>query len=691
MQNTTKINDNTKKTNSYKTFESEPRINVVSKECMEERISKIFKILWETLSKSFGPYGAPTIISKYPFRHVTKDGFTIMKNLMFDLSDGPIDQDIANMASDICGRLNYTVGDGTTSAIIATYSIYNSYKNNFKIDDSVMPRDIMKRYKKIMNNIIDNLQQKAIPVRKDNMDDLYDDIYRIVNVSSNGDEEITELISSMYKELGSPSITCSLSPDGVTRKNIVDGYKANVKLADKKYINTDDNSLSLSECDVLVFTTKITEDIYRNILKPVNEHSRMRGRKLLVCGVQYDEIAIRTVIQNDLNKEFAETGSMNMVLCGMRSFSKHDRVCINDFATLMGTTIIDSSRIHYIQNKMSTGSNIMELLNMDNRKIDGIKALYFKRVKDTNEMIKFISTKDSPELPEGSVSYGSSLDMDEDYINIGYTRECKIGLDSSVFMDLVYNEKDYEVLVSDAKEEMEATIDKYAKLGTFNIEVNQAQERYYNLNLKMGLIEVGADSELSQTMIKDTVDDAIKAAASAYRHGIVRGCNLDLIKTIEEYRDTNDLDTIDEMLVDILLIGFKDVFKTVLRNAYGNKRIYSINKGLSIQSDSIRDYLISSYNGNLNIPFNMLGDDFLTSVLNETKVYRDDNGEEYVLLTDIIQNMSLISNKTFDISKAEFNDTIVNSMQTDREILIATVDLISILIMGNQYVIAQYS
>ena len=48
-------------------------------------------------------------------------------------------------------------------------------------------------------------------------------------------------------------------------------------------------------------------------------------------------------------------------------------------------------------------------------------------------------------------------------------------------------------------------------MGTFNIEVSQAQERLYALRLKMGVIEVGADSELSQKLIKDAVDDAIKA------------------------------------------------------------------------------------------------------------------------------------------------------------------------------------
>ena len=107
-------------------FKKNPAVNVISKEEFEERISKVFHLLWKTLSKSFGPYGAPTLIYNYPYSHVTKDGYTIMKNLSMDASETLVDQAIADMAADICGRLNYTVGDGTTSAVIATNSIYNN-------------------------------------------------------------------------------------------------------------------------------------------------------------------------------------------------------------------------------------------------------------------------------------------------------------------------------------------------------------------------------------------------------------------------------------------------------------------------------------------------------------------------------------------------------------------------------------
>ena len=96
--------------NDGRLFKKEPAINVISKEEFEERVEKVFHLLWKTLAKSFGPYGAPTLIYNYPWSHVTKDGYTIFKNLSMDASETKVDQAIADMAGDICGRLNYSVG-----------------------------------------------------------------------------------------------------------------------------------------------------------------------------------------------------------------------------------------------------------------------------------------------------------------------------------------------------------------------------------------------------------------------------------------------------------------------------------------------------------------------------------------------------------------------------------------------------
>ena len=180
-----------------------------------------------------------------------------------DASEQLVDQAIANMASDICGRLNYSVGDGTTSAVIATNSIYQNYlKHKEELQKKfIMPRDIIQIYNNIKNRIINNLHKYVKSINSNNPEELYDNIYKIVYISSNGDQLISSYIADMYKELQFPGITCELAPDGITKKRIISGYQFDLVLNDKLYINSDDNTMNISNADIIFFSVKITKEI----------------------------------------------------------------------------------------------------------------------------------------------------------------------------------------------------------------------------------------------------------------------------------------------------------------------------------------------------------------------------------------------------------------------------------------------
>ena len=73
------------------------------------------------------------------------------------------------------------------------------------------------------------------------------------------------------------------------------------------------------------------------------------------------------------------------------------------------------------------------------------------------------------------------------------------------------------------------------------------------------------------------------------------------------------------------------------------------------------------------------------------------NGDLYKFIDDaesiwsIICSSCLSKNKVFDLNTFEFNDDIINSTKTDIEILTATVDLLKLLLAGNQAIIANYN
>lgn len=660
-------------------FKSEPRVNVISKESYETRVEKVFKLLWSTLSKSFGPYGAPTLIYNYPYSHVTKDGFTIMKNLSMDASEQLVDQAIANMASDVCGRLNYAVGDGTTSAVIATYSIYNNYlKYKKELDvNMVMPRDIIYSIKNLKNDIIAELDKCRQSIRSENPDELYNNIYNVVYISSNGDEEISNYIASLYKELKFPGISCELATDGITKKRLINGFKLDLVLNDKLYINSDNDSMIESNCDIVILNVRITKEVYDKILKPLNEQSRIRGRKLIVCASTYDETALMQTIRRDLTNEYQKTKDINMVLTTYRSVSEYLRLTINDFATLCNTIIIDRSIKNDIIEKLDSGKSILEVFNFDER--DNIPNLTCL-AQSKEGAVKCTNT----DIIEGR--FNKIFELDEDAVRVGFAGNVNIGMKNSTFSDFYYNQNSYDAILKDAEITMRETEEKYKKLGTFNLVVNQAQQRYYALKLKMGVIEVGGDSELSQKLFKDSVDDAIKAAASAYDHGIILGCNVLLINSItailnvaeELYKTVPSRKLMTEIIVlKILRDGFIDVYKTVLSNAFPNSTLYFKTK------DDVKEKLLEIFHENI------LPDDFDECA--DVIIANAKKRCNYTNLTvhDIIIETSMFMNLVFDVTTKRFTNKVINSTQTDEEIVTATVDLISILMTGNQMIVTQ--
>lgn len=658
---------------------SEPQINVISKEEFEKRVEKVFHLLWKTLSKSFGPYGAPTLIYKYPYSHVTKDGYTIMKSLSLNASETYIDQAIADMAADICGRLNYSVGDGTTSAVIATNSIFQNYRllrDKLK-RDFVLPRDVIKKYEKIKEEVIENLEKKVKPIRSLDADELYKNIYDVVFVSSNGDETMTRYIAELYKELGCPAISCVLASDGITKKRLINGYKYNLSIIDNMYINSDDNVMNLDDADIIIFSTKVTQSTYQNILKPLNFHSRSMGRHLIVAAPFYDEKALMQVIRRDLNNEFQRDKDVNMVLTSYRATSNHARKLIEDFAVLCNTYVIDRALESSIMDDLQSGKNIYEIFNIYNR--DNIPGIY-SGFLDCNDMAigKYIRGQDT--IPEGC----HEPELVENFIPLGYVKDCSLGLKDSLFHDFYYNENRYNAIYKDAEVDLEEKEKKYQKLGTFNLEVSQAQERLYGLNLKMGIIEVGADSELSQKLIKDSVDDAIKAAASAFKYGVILGCNINLIQSIQEVLEdklfeNEDLSNVDKTLFDILINGFRDVYRTVLLNAIEEEE-FKVNTAAPISYGNQISSFLSYFDFPDKSAFNMACN--LSASITEGRIAT-------IKLSDIIINYSLLTNQVYDVTTNSFSHKIINSFQTDQEILKATIDLISLLIVGNQMVVTQ--
>lgn len=649
-------------------FETEPHINVIDKERFNDRVNTVFGILYQSLVKSFGPGGAGTFVSIYPKYYNTKDGFTIMKNIAFDKK---LDQVICDMVMDICSRLNFTVGDGTTTAVIATKSIYESYLNSKDTFEkmNLLPRDIMMRLDSLKDQILDKIDQKAIPIRSYEPEVLAHNIRNVVWVSSNGNEEITNMISDLYKELLYPAISVTLAKDGKMKTKIVSGYNMDISLTDKLYINNDDNTMVLNGANVIIFDHKVTKSTYTNILRPLNRESALRGKHLICIAPYYDEVALQGVIRTDLLAEYNKKKDVNLVLTVCKNKGS-EKIRLEDLALLLNTQIITThGELELVTAMETTGTEILSLFDLDNREIEGLPVAY---AVDSEHLRLENYHKDNEKKP-------FSYNPDGNTLRVGYADDIIVGLNESTFSGFYYDEEEYKKRLNIARAELEEIQRKVESNGTFSFDLVAKQDRLYALGLKTGAIEVGASSEISQSYIKDMVDDAVKAAASAYNNGVVLGCNVTL-SSILQNMVSNTEDELDKTLLEILLNGFKSVYKSVINNVFEDIPILS-NDVIVEDTDEFREKIFNSVLNTLrkntpctNIKFDF--EDFKKVSTDCTSIH------------DVLTDMSIANEVVVDLGNhGEFSKLIINSSETDKEILKAVVDLLSLLITGNQMVI----
>jgi hypothetical protein len=671
-----------------------PLINVYSKKEFDRRVKQVFDVIWDKLVMSFGPAGAGTFIvipsSTQSTFFNTKDGYTIMKNLQFNTK---IDHTIKNMMSTICDRLNFTVGDGTTTAVVATGGVYNAYMEKKKNEDSelnrVLPRKIMSMMNTVKADIIEELNKHAVSIQSDNPKTLADNIRKVVYVSSNGNEEITEMISDLYQKLQYPAISVANSKDGATHAYTVDGYKIDVSLTDQTYINNDDNTMVSGAMDYIVFDNKVDQQMYDKILKPLCEASKERGRKLACIAPWYDDVALGGPIRRDLLNELKQTGSISLVLLVCNKTNAYSRTILSDFAMLLNTPIITRVVKDQIIEALDKNPDIYSQFDLDNRGIQGANIAVISGEKNGQTQLR-LAQYDKATTPEQLIFNSKAKNL----IRVGYCDKATIGLKESTFAGFYYDPETYNKTMSVAKQELSDEKAKLKMIGSFSLGVVEKQQRINALGLKTGVIEVGAASQMSQGYLKDSVDDAVKAAASAFNNGVVLGCNCSLIDSILNLIDKEPVELSDDQklyyeILDMLYEGYATVYRTILESIYPEDAKVNITqyfKDASYAKNHGTSHIIMYFDKKTHrtVSANRRQVDKVVKLLNSDA---SDTSDRLVPLDWFVMEYSRKTNSVLDVTTGEFTEDVINSTETDREVLNATVDLLSLLITGNQLVL----
>lgn len=194
----------------------------------------------EAVGTTFGPNSANVAITMlYNLPHVTKDGVTVANSI--NLED-PIENVACQIIKEAARKTAEVAGDGTTSTTILTSSIVKACINT-DYNKLVLKKELEEKVKELE----DFVKSKSIEIKTDKQ------IENIAFIASNGDKNITSLVSDTIKQVGKDgSITVMPSKTYLTTVEVSDGIHLDRGYIDPILQNKNSSKDIFENCKILV-------------------------------------------------------------------------------------------------------------------------------------------------------------------------------------------------------------------------------------------------------------------------------------------------------------------------------------------------------------------------------------------------------------------------------------------------------
>jgi 60 kDa chaperonin 1 len=470
-------------------YSNEHQVNIIPKDGYEELVHDVFNIIASNMAKSLGPLGSSSMIIDGMSTEATKDGFAILKNIRFHNRYKRL---VYNLIKAPCTRLNNSVGDGTTTAIVFANNLFQTYEQYKSPLKSLyrLPREFTKAWDECVAEIIEGIKKSATFIEPGDTDS----IYRIAYVTSNGDAEVSQNIADIYKKTQTASIRQKDSPTNKSYVQPITGFEFKANLIDEAYAKSEDLSVKESDIHVLIFDHKVESEVFEKFLIPMNDYCRANNRKLLVLAPYYDALVANTTMKQYVNHEYRTHGIINLIFA-QYEIGKLKEWDLKDLATILKGDIITQETDASLIDIAANGTIDKEMDESSSE--ESILRNVLGHCKDSIL----------------SCTNGSIFQQDE-----------------SIFEDHRYQE-----VLNTAKAELnrlrsETEIERQS----YSFKISEANARIAQLEMKNYIYYVGANSSLQKRILWDSIEDVIKCVSSAIKHGIVPGCQLSIIRSAAE-------------------------------------------------------------------------------------------------------------------------------------------------------------
>ena len=594
--------------------------NIVSGDEYHQILAAIAKVASDMVIKTQGPYGKTTTVDDGSnFTYSTKDGWATLKRLHFH---DPIYNILFNVIRQVSDDMANRVGDGTTTALVGA-NIFIQMIEEYSKEEDFRQVEFLDELRKIASEISGDIKNSKYVHRID-MNGDFSDIYKVAQIASNNNEELARIIQTIYKETNNPNIYMTLDYGTKLRYEIQNGYKLDCKPLNQGIYKNDDSGNCILKEKVLfaVFNHNVNYVDHKCLLEAFANYANAKDMTIIIVAPHFDDITAN--ILGNYIQQYIQMGRfprIMMVQCS-QSMQIHKQY-VSDFALLTNSTIFDQ----------------------------GI-------VKACNIMVH--NQKNPDEKIEDSLFEVEQYQFNtvEDILNcyLGSCSNTVIGKDYVLIQD--YEKTVNKNLYDDALEKITSEYEKLKKKAdnsttTLQKDFLNAYQRYTKFTGHMGIIHVGAKSELEKRCLYDSVEDSVLACRSAYENGYIRGCNITTLviiaKKIAEL-DEEELATTRADILKMLYKLFEELSLSVFRNKYedGIKRKQTVD--------------IAGY------------DEEITEVCLSNKEIIDfavENDCSYNLVTEKFES--------------EECATVINSVSTDIEIINSIISILSLILTSNQF------
>ena len=612
--------------------------NVVTEAEFKQRMVEIFDQLYQTLSRTAGPYGSGTIIERLGDYYMTKDGFTVLKSVHFD---NRTNNAIMDLILTISHQMVMKVGDGSTTAILAAKEFLDII-NSSDILEQIRPRDFILLMQKMIDELAAEIEKLAIKVTDDNCIEVIENIAR---VATNDNEELTRYIKEIYEKAGKDvKINKKLSATIDSKYSITeDAFYINGKYLDKIYCNNDNESC-LIENPAIILCDFTLEDKHWPMIQMFMQYlNQMRPDDRVVVIAPYYDNYIGDRIRADVIKfrkyyqeQKHQAGAVPYPLVfGAAPFIRGgvDRYIFDDLAPFLGCQIVNPVTSEEFLGKVKEYVAAMQKDQEEQQAYTNTVMMLQQEGKSAEEIAKV----PKPEMTgKADQIYKEAMELFSTFIG---TCE-KLDMNAKTIEFSGFTNKDealYEIHLNDAKALLDKEYEQVENSRYVHKEYMFAMERLAHLACKSATIEVGGNTPLEKSMNMDALDDAIKACESAVKHGYYYGNNLAIFKAISSaFANEPDMSSKDPIRYTVLSMLW-DAFIGVISTIYSNK----------------------------DPRFNK----------NET--------------LNIIMNAIESGNSCFDLNTEEYSDKIINSVRTDIEILRGAISIVGTIMSANQYIASE--